>query len=197
MAVSSRSRVAATRWAGAGGGAASPDCHGACRAPSAPRRTGVSGAGVGLVGMIGAKLVTPEARTGSSGLIGRTRGMAFEAAGTSAAALQRVGEGRDQRVAGFEFGLARRQLVDAGFHRILFQQSAARQAVDVGAQRGDAVFIGVLAGCLAGNQPRREIILAQHIPDRATAAGRGHRQPCQPQHSGRPPHRIGSLSDQP
>ncbi len=80
-------------------------------------------------------------------LVWRQRGRG----GQSAASPEPVGDRRQAAVALGEPGLAFEQLADLGFHQLLVEHLPAGDAVDLRAQRRDAVLIGLLQACL----PRR------------------------------------------
>ena len=71
---------------------------------------------------------------------------------------------------GFQRGLAAHDLVELLVELFLVEQLAAGGAIDLGAQFGDAVFIGVLHLGLARDQPRQDVVAKREI-------GRGRRRP--------------------
>ena len=91
-----------------------------------------------------------------------------------------VRNGAQRRGARFQRGLAAHDLVELLVELFLIEQLAAGGAVDLGAQFGDAVFIGVLHLGLTGDQPGQDVVAEREI-------GRGRRRP-HPEHGHRADH---------
>ena len=68
-----------------------------------------------------------------------------------------------RRGAGFQRGLAAHDLVELLVELLLIQQLPAGGAIDLGAQFGDSVFIGVLHLGLAGDQPGQHVVAKREI----------------------------------
>ena len=81
-----------------------------------------------------------------------------------------VRNGAERGGAGFQRGLAPHDLVELLVELLLVEQLAAGGAIDLGAQFGDAVFIGVLHLGLAGDQPGQDVVAKREI-------GGGRRRP--------------------
>ena len=84
------------------------------------------------------------------------------------AALDRAGGGRighagERRSARFQRGLPPHDLLELLLELLLVQQLPAGDAVDLGAQLGDAVFIGELLVLLAGDQARQHVVVEGEI----------------------------------
>src|SRR5665213_33340 len=82
----------------------------------------------------------------------------------------RVRHGAQRRRAGFQGGLATHDMVKLLIELFLIEQLSAGGAIDLGAQLGDSVFVGVLHLRLAGEQPGQNVITERKI-------GRGRRRP--------------------
>ena len=81
-----------------------------------------------------------------------------------------IRHGAERGGAGFQRGLAAHDLVELLVELLLVEQLAAGGAIDLGAQFGDAVFIGVLHLGLAGDQPGQNVVAEREI-------GRGRGRP--------------------
>ena len=95
-----------------------------------------------------------------------------------------VRNGAERGGAGFQRGLAPHDLVELLVELLLIEQLAAGGAVDLGAQFGDAVFIGVLHLGLTGDQPGQDVVAEREI---GRGRGRphaehGHRADHDPEH---------------
>ena len=83
---------------------------------------------------------------------------------------RRIRNGAKRGGAGFQRGLAPHDLVELLVELLLVEQLPAGGAIDLGAQFGDAVFIGVLHLGLTGDQPGQDVVAKGEI-------GRGRRRP--------------------
>ena len=81
-----------------------------------------------------------------------------------------VRNGAERGGARFQRGLAAHDLVELLVELFLIEQLAAGGAIDLGAQFGDPVFVGVLHLRLAGDQPGQNVVAEGEI-------GRGRRRP--------------------
>ena len=91
-----------------------------------------------------------------------------------------VRNGAERGGAQFQRGLAAHDLVELLVELFLIEQLAAGGAVDLGAQFGDPVFIGVLHLRLTGDQPGENVVAEREI-------GRRRRRP-HPEHGHRADH---------
>ncbi len=90
---------------------------------------------------------------------------------------RRIGNRAERGGAGFERGLAAHDLVELLVELFLIEQLAAGGAIDLGAQLGDAVFVGVLHFGLTGDQPGQDVVAKREI-------GGGRRRPHAEQDDG-------------
>ena len=95
-----------------------------------------------------------------------------------------VRNGAERGGARFQRGLAPHDLVELLVELFLIEQLAAGGAVDLGAQFGDAVFIGVLHLRLAGDQAGQNVVAKREIGRgrRRPHAEHGHRADHDPEH---------------
>ena len=90
--------------------------------------------------------------------------------GTDRSGGRRIRDRAERGGARFQRGLAPHDLVELLVELFLIEQLAAGGAVDLGAQFGDAVFIGVLHLGLTGDQPGQDVVAKREI-------GGGRRRP--------------------
>ena len=108
-----------------------------------------------------------------------------------------VGHRAERGGAGFQRGLAAHDLVELLVELFLVEQLAAGGAVDLGAQLGDAVFIGVLHLGLARDQPGQDIVAEGEI---GRGRGRphaehGHGADHDPEHDRTEPHLLAGMDE--
>ena len=103
-------------------------------------------------------------------LVGRHRSGLGKRAGL--AALQHR---PDAAMALGQLRLARQQLAHLALHQLLVEQLAAGDAVDLGAQRGNAVLVGLLHARLAGRRGAEQVVAQHQVAGRQEVAD-GHRR---------------------
>ena len=91
-----------------------------------------------------------------------------------------VGNGAERGGARFQRGLAAHDLVELLVELFLIEQLAAGGAVDLGAQFGDAIFIGVLHLRLTGDQAGQHVVAKGEIGRRCRRPHAEHDRPCRP-----------------
>ena len=110
---------------------------------------------------------------------------------------RRIGDRAQRGRAGFQGGLAPHDLIELLVELLLIEQLPAGGAIDLGAQFGDAVFIGVLHVRLSRDQSRQHVVAEREI-----GGGRG--GPCaqyrdrpdhDPEHHGSEPHLLAGVDD--